>query len=262
MKCSPAPATHGANPKPSAEKMETVCFQHFANDEALASAVADEWSAEIRAAQAAGRRHIVALSGGRISLRVFAAMAERARDAALDLTPARFFWADERCVPPDHPDSNYLLARNLLFDPAGVPAGHIHRIRGEDDPALAAAAATAALREATGAGPGHMPSADLVLLGMGEDGHVASLFPGHDRTLTDETSVFLPVENSPKPPPRRVTLGIGPILAAREVWVVVAGDGKSAALRESLSPDGTTPLATVIRRRANTRIMSTVPRPA
>ncbi|MBN8457740.1 MAG: 6-phosphogluconolactonase [Verrucomicrobia bacterium] len=242
--------------------MGNVSFQHFSDDEELASAVADEWSAEIRAAQAAGRPHVVALSGGRISLRVFAAMADRAKNAALDLTPARFFWADERCVPPGHPDSNYLPARNFLFGPAGVPAGHIHRIRGEDDPALAAAAATAALREVTGTGPGCMPSADLVLLGMGEDGHVASLFPGHDSVLTDETSVFLPVENSPKPPARRVTLGIGPILAAREVWVVVAGDGKSAALRESLSPNGSTPLATVIRRRADTRIMSTVPHPS
>lgn len=242
--------------------MGAVSFQQFADDESLASAVADEWSAEIRAAQAAGRPHVVALSGGRISLRVFAAMADRARNASPDLSFSRFFWADERCVPPDHPDSNYLPARDLLFDPAEVPGGHIHRIRGEDDPALAAAAATAALREVTGTAPDGMPTIDLVLLGMGEDGHVASLFPGHDRVLTDETSVFLPVENSPKPPPRRVTLGIGPILAAREVWVVVAGDGKSAALRESLSPIGSTPLATVIRRRAGTRIMSTVSRPA
>lgn len=240
--------------------MGTVAFQHFPDDNALAAAVADGWCAQLAAAKQAGRLHVVALSGGRISLRVFAALADLAAHGGLDLASARFFWADERCVPPDHPDSNFLTAKTLLLDPAGVPPDHIHRIRGEDEPNKAAARASAALRDATGADPGNMPVADLILLGMGEDGHVASLFPGHDAILADESPVFLPVENSPKPPPRRITLGPGPIIAAREVWVIVAGSGKEAALRESLDPGGETPLASILRRRAHTRVLSTVPR--
>lgn len=240
--------------------MGTAIFQHFPDDIALAAAVADGWRAQLTAAKQAGRLHVVALSGGRISLRVFAMLADLAAHGDPDMAPARFFWADERCVPPDHPDSNFLSARTLLLDPAGVPPSHIHRIRGEDEPSEAAARASAALSEATGAAPDAMPVTDLVLLGMGEDGHVASLFPGHDAILADESTVFLPVEGSPKPPPRRITLGPGPIIAAREVWVIVAGDGKEAALRESLDPGGDTPLASIIRRRANTRVLSTVSR--
>jgi 6-phosphogluconolactonase len=239
--------------------MGAATFQHFPDDASLAAAVATGWSQQIAAANQAGRTHVVALSGGRISLRVFSAMASLATRGELDLSSVRFFWADERCVPPDHPDSNYLPARELLLDPAAVPAGHIHRIRGEDEPLEAAAQATAALLGATGTLPGAIPAPDLVLLGMGEDGHVASLFPGHDEILADESSLFLPVENSPKPPPRRITLALGPILAAREVWVVIAGDGKESALRESLDPGGVTPLAAIIQRRAHTRVLSTVP---
>jgi 6-phosphogluconolactonase len=87
---------------------------------------------------------------------------------------------------------------------------------------------------------------------------VASLFPGDEAALADESSVFRPVFDAPKPPPQRVTLGLGPILAAREVWVVVAGAGKEAALGDSLAPDGCTPLARVIRGRDHTRVFSTV----
>jgi 6-phosphogluconolactonase len=239
--------------------MGAATFQHFPDDAALAAAVADGWSQLIAAASQAGRPHVVALSGGRISLRVFTALASLATRGELDLSNVRFFWADERCVPPDHPDSNYLPARELLLEPAAVPAANIHRIRGEDDPLSAAAQASTALLAATGTPPGAIPAPDLVLLGMGEDGHVASLFPGHDAILANESAVFLPVENSPKPPPRRITLAIGPILTAREVWVVVAGDGKEAALHESLDPGGSTPLATIIRRRTHTRVLSTVP---
>lgn len=235
--------------------MGSFAFQPFADDEALAAAVAAAWS---EALAAAGTTQTVALSGGRVSLRIFAAMVGLAAQGRLDASPARFFWADERCVPPTDPDSNYHAAKIHLLDPLGIAPAHIHRIRGEDEPRQAAAAAAAALRRATGTAGNGMPVADLVLLGMGEDGHVASLFPGDEAALADETSVFRPVFDSPKPPPCRITLGLGPILAARAVWVVVAGAGKEAALRDSLAPGGRTPLAHVIRGRAQTRILSTV----
>ncbi|MCF7675442.1 MAG: 6-phosphogluconolactonase [Akkermansiaceae bacterium] len=238
--------------------MSRCQIECFPDDESLAAAVAAGWCAELAGASSRGTAHTVALSGGRVSLRVFDAMVAMAAGGRLDPAPARFFWADERCVPPVDPQSNYLEAETRLLKPLGIAAENIHRIRGEIPPEQAAAEAAAALRKGAGGGSGEMPVLDLVLLGMGEDGHVASLFPGDEISLSDRTSWFRPVLDSPKPPPCRVTLGMGPILAAREVWVVVAGAGKEEALRASLSPTGDTPLARVIRGRERTRILSTV----
>lgn len=240
--------------------MSRCQVEYFPDDESLAAAVAAGWCAQLAAAKNRGAAHTVALSGGRVSLRVFDAMAALAASDRLDPAPARFFWADERCVPPDHPESNYLAAETRLLKPLGIAAENIHRIRGEAAPEQAAAEATSALHQAADGGSGEMPVLDLVLLGMGEDGHVASLFPHDEVAMGDATSWFRPVLDSPKPPPWRVTLGMGVLLAAREVWVVVAGAGKEEALRASLVPTGRTPLARVIRGRGQgrTRILSTV----
>jgi 6-phosphogluconolactonase len=103
-----------------------------------------------------------------------------------------------------------------------------------------------------------VPLFDLILLGMGEDGHVASLFPGDIKTANDQKSIFLAIENSPKPPPQRVTLGHGPIAKAHEIWVLASGQGKEAALRESLSKNGGTPLARVIQHRQVTKVFTDI----
>jgi 6-phosphogluconolactonase len=92
---------------------------------------------------------------------------------------------------------------------------------------------------------------------MGEEGHVASLFPGEPASVTSLPALYRPVE-VPKPPPNRVTLGYGAIAAARQVWVLVSGTGKEGALRQSLAPAGQTPLARVLRARAGTRIYTDV----
>ena len=101
-----------------------------------------------------------------------------------------------------------------------------------------------------------MPVLDLVLLGMGEDGHVASLFPGEPETVMASKEVYRAVTNSPKPPPNRVTLGYPAIAAAQHVWVLVSGAGKERALRESLEPSGRTPLARVLRLRRQTTLFA------
>ena len=95
---------------------------------------------------------------------------------------------------------------------------------------------------------------DLIFLGMGEDGHVASLFPDAPPEILSCASPFLAIENSPKPPPRRITLSYAAIAAARQVWALVSGAGKQAALRESLRPGGQTPLARVLQSRSRTTI--------
>ena len=91
---------------------------------------------------------------------------------------------------------------------------------------------------------------------MGEDGHVASLFPGEPNVLISDKAIYRAVKNSPKPPLNRVTLGYAAIAAARQVWVLVSGAGKEAALRESLDVNGCTPLARVTKFRTQTRIFS------
>src|SRR5439155_22272490 len=147
------------------------------------------------AARAAFR---VALAGGSIARLFFPSLAR----LPLDWSSVDFFWADERAVPPHHPDSNFGEADRLWLTPAGVPAERIHRIHGED-PDLRQAAQTyaAELRRIAGDPPG----LDFALLGVGPDGHIASLFPGHP-ALKEEQAVAVPVEDAPKPPARRITL--------------------------------------------------------
>lgn len=228
----------------------------FPNDDLLSAAVAGQWLSAIASARKSGRKHLVALSGGRITRKFFAAASAQAWQCKLTFEGVEFFWADERCVPPGDTESNFRLADENLFRPAGIKVECVHRIRGELPPRDAAQAASEDLTRATGATSGVIPVLDLVLLGMGEDGHVASLFPRDAATEMNREAVYLAVENSPKPPPNRITLGHAPIAAAREVWVLASGRGKEVTLRESLSSHGTTPLARVIQARAVTKIFS------
>jgi 6-phosphogluconolactonase len=99
---------------------------------------------------------------------------------------------------------------------------------------------------------------DLVLLGMGEDGHVASLFPGAPAAISESRMPFLYITNSPKPPPERITVSYPILAAAREVWVLVSGKGKDPVLRDSLSATGRTPLGRVVQSRQRTRIFTDV----
>jgi 6-phosphogluconolactonase len=98
----------------------------------------------------------------------------------------------------------------------------------------------------------------LIFLGMGEDGHVASLFPNASVEIVNGAKPFLAVENSPKPPFRRISMSYAIIAAAKQVWILASGAGKEAALRESLEPDGHTPLARVVRSRSHTKIFADI----
>jgi 6-phosphogluconolactonase len=240
----------------------------FPDPASLAKAAAADWLAlltERAKGPSALEPCAVALSGGRIARDFFSETA-RQSTASQDVKHQRlfynvhFFWADERCVPPTDPESNYRIASELLFEPLQIPAGHIHRIRGEENEALALAHAVTDIIEVapseTGGGPPVLP---LVFLGMGEDGHVASLFPGEAPEIMVSADVFRAV-TAVKPPPRRITMGYGVLAAAREVWVLASGKGKEQALRESLAPQGKTPLARVLRSRSDweTRIYTDV----
>jgi 6-phosphogluconolactonase len=240
--------------------MQNFELLSFASADELARAAASAWLDEIESANRAGKTHCVALSGGRITQKFFAATNEQAKTRAVSFSNVHFFWADERCLPPTDPDSNFKLANELLFAPLNISAEQIHRLRGEDSPQAAVKNAEAEIRRIVPLGQNGQPVLDLVLLGMGEDGHVASLFPNAGPEVLNCAAPFLAVENSPKPPPIRISLSFPAIAAAQQVWVLVSGAGKADALRESLSPDGQTPLARVIQSRTRTKMFSDLPK--
>ncbi|MGA2248241.1 MAG: 6-phosphogluconolactonase [Verrucomicrobiota bacterium] len=226
--------------------MKNLELLSFANAGALARAAAAAWLDEIEAARHAGKTHCVALSGGRITQKFFDAAVARAKEQKAAFDCVHFFWADERCVPPTDPESNFKIAADLLFAPLQIKPDRIHRIRGEDIPQAAAKSAEEELCRVAEKNHEQQPVLDLVFLGMGEDGHVASLFPNAPAEIVDISVPFLVVKNSPKPPPTRISLSYKSIFAAKNIWVMISGAGKSAALRASLSATGKTPLAQVI----------------
>jgi 6-phosphogluconolactonase len=237
--------------------MQNVELIRFSNDSELAVSVGKRWASGLEALGETGRPYGVALSGGRIAARLFSVLAELAADRVDLFKPVHFFWGDERCVPPDDPESNFGLAQRLLLRPLAIPEGRVHRVRGEDQPKVAAARAAADLRGVMSGDAEDLPVLDLIFLGMGEDGHVASLFPGEGAEWVDDPAIYRPVV-AVKPPPNRITFGYRTIAAAREVWVLASGAGKERALQDSLKPGGQTPLARVLKLRARTRIFTDI----
>lgn len=231
----------------------------FSTAKDLAADVARRWRDRVRSAAVKGTSHPVAVSGGRIAVDLFQAVVaqEPANPASQDWKQVEFFWADERCVPPGHPDSNYRSASQHLLGPLGIPENNIHRIIGEIDPVESARQASEGLRVRVPTGTDGIPILDLVLLGMGEDGHVASLFPGAEPLVTDAKEPFISV-TGPKPPPLRVTMTFATLAAAREVWVLVSGSGKENALRNSMADGGLTPLGRLLQMRGAV-LFSSVP---
>jgi 6-phosphogluconolactonase len=160
-------------------------------------------------------------------------------------------------VPPTDPENNFALAQETLLSPLNIPETQIHRIRAETPPESATVAAEAEIKKIAPLTPEGQPVLDLIFLGMGEDGHVASLFPGEPEELINSKPIFRPVV-AVKPPPNRITISYSAIAAARQVWVLASGTGKEAALRESLLPEGKTPLARVIQLRPQTKIYTDI----
>ena len=217
------------------------------NADALAATVAATWLDEIATANRSGKPHFVALSGGRITLKFFAVVIEQSKTRNISLGNVHFFWADERCVPPDDKESSFAAADEHFFRPLAIARVNIHRIRGEQAPEDAARLANMEIKGTVPLNATGQPVFDIVFLGMGEDGHVASLFPGEAEAARLNPAIYRVITHSPKPPPNRVTLGYAAIAAAKNVWVLASGAGKEAALRESLSSEGQTPLGRVLK---------------
>jgi 6-phosphogluconolactonase len=239
---------------------QNVELLSFPGPDALAAAAASAWVDEVESANRAGKSYSVALSGGRITEKFFISTAEKALARKVSFGRIHFFWADERCVPPDDPESNYKLADDLLFEPLKISDAQIHRLRGELPPEEAVAKANSEIAGIVKNESGQVVL-DLIHLGMGEDGHVASLFQNawpeaQKDAKCNEPFIFVP--NSPKPPPRRISLSYKAIIAARRVWVLASGAGKEDALKKSLSGDGQLPLGQVIKNRKKTNFFTDI----
>ncbi len=177
-------------------------------------------------------RALVALSGGSTPEKLYELLAKSPYAEQIGWTHVHIFWGDERCVPPEDPESNYRQANDALLSHVPIPKENVHRIQGEADPRDAAMTYALALR-AFASPPLSWPRFDLVLLGMGEDGHTASLFPGSPVNITAPTAAVTAQYQGR--PANRVT--ITPVLLnqARLLVFMVSGESKSQTLADVLN---------------------------
>lgn len=207
----------------------TPTVETFTDTDALVSAAGDRLATAIASAIEARGVAWIVLTGGGTGI----ALLKRLGSHQVDWSRVHLFWGDDRFVPHDDPERNELQAREALLDHVDIPAGNVHPMApsdgefGEDIQAAAAAYANVLASLAEAGSP--TPIFDVHLLGMGGEGHINSLFP--DTGAVRETSrMVVGVTDSPKPPPRRITLTLPAVRRAREVWLVVSGDAKADAV--------------------------------
>ena len=199
-------------------------------DAAALAQTAAEYFARAAAENIAQRgRFTVALSGGSTPKAMFALLAAEPFCSRIDWTKIFFFWGDERCVPPDHPDSNFRLTSEALLSKVNIPEKNVFRMHGELEPADAAKKYAETLQDFFQA----EPVFDLVFLGMGADGHTASLFPGTS-ALHAETNKIAVENYVEKLNTTRLTLTAATINAARQIVFLVAGADKASTLHSVL----------------------------
>jgi 6-phosphogluconolactonase len=197
-----------------------------------AAAVAETTAARLLVATAdavatRGEAHVV-LTGGGIGVATLDRAAASPLADVIDWTSVHVWWGDERFLPVGDPHRNEAQAQRALLTRLRLPEENIHRVASPDLVSGAVKAAEAYARELAEFGD-PAPAFDVLLLGLGSDGHVASLFPGRPEVAIDATTVVA-VEDAPKPPPSRVTMTLPTINGAREVWIIAAGAEKAAAV--------------------------------
>ncbi|MGE5232980.1 MAG: 6-phosphogluconolactonase [Acidobacteriota bacterium] len=204
--------------------------------EDLVEVALTELRAAAFAAVAARGRLMIALSGGSTPFALYRRLAELPEEGEDELPweHIHWFWGDERCVAPEDPDSNYGNTRDALLDHAPIPAANLHRMRGEDDPQEAARAYEEELRTVFSVGPTEVPRFDLVLLGIGPDGHTASLFPG-SAALAENRRLCV-ANRVDRLAAWRLTLTYPVLDAARAIAFLAEGDAKAAIVARVLGP--------------------------
>ena len=209
----------------------SVTYRVSPTSEALAASAAEFFASTVAAAVGARGIARVAVSGGTTPKAMFALLADRSAPyfARVPWERLHLFWVDERCVPPTDAESNYRMTNEALLEHVPLPAAQIHRIEGELDPEVAAARVEAAIRAAFRLEGAETPAFDLVLLGLGEDGHTASLFP-HTAALFELGRIAV-ANHVPQKKTWRITLTWLVINRGREVAFLIEGAAKAQAVR-------------------------------
>jgi 6-phosphogluconolactonase len=222
-----------------------------ADAEAAAKRAATEIARRLHSARRERGSAHLALSGGSTPARTYELLASE----LADWSGVELWFADERCVGPQDEQSNYLLAKRTLIDAAdGLAPQGIHRMLGELGPEEGAIAYAGELREHAPAQPAgadgspRPPTLDVIVLGIGPDGHVASLFPGAPTLDADERQLCLGVRDSPKPPPERITLTLPVLHAAQRCVLLATGAGKADAVNAMLGDASRHVPASLLRR--------------
>jgi len=214
--------------------MSTV-VEVFPDGDALVGAAGKRLVDTIQNAVAARGRALIVLTGGGNGIGLLQYLAKHSQQ--VDWSKVDLFWGDERYVPEDDNERNDKQAREALLDHIDIPSSHVHAMPasdGEFGSDLAAAALAYEQVLAANAAPGQqVPGFDIHLLGMGPEGHINSLFPDTAAVL-ETTRMVVAVENSPKPPPQRITLTLPAIQRSREVWLMVSGAAKADAVAAAI----------------------------
>lgn len=211
-----------------------VVVETYPDTDALVAATGDRLAAAIEAAIAERGRALVVLTGGGTGI----GLLKRLRTHSIDWSRVHLFWGDDRFVPRDDDERNEKQAREALIDHVAIPSDQVHAMAPSDgaygdDLSAAAAGYARTLAELSGNGSA-TPQFDVHLLGMGGEGHINSLFP-HTPAVLETSRAVVGVEDSPKPPPRRITLTLPAVRNSRQVWLVVSGDAKAAAVAAALA---------------------------
>jgi len=215
----------------------------------LAHKAAEQFVALAGRAIAGAARFAVALSGGSTPRALYELLGSTEYRERIDWRGVHLFWGDERCVPPDHSESNFGMVRESWISQIQIPAENIHRMEGEKEPRAAAAAYEQELQQFFAPAPGQMPRFDLILLGVGADGHTASLFPGS--AALDEQERFVVADYVEKLKAHRLTLTLPVINAAAQVTFLVSGASKADVVRRILRGSETAELPAAKVRSAN-----------
>lgn len=214
----------------------------FPNKTTMDGVLVEEWAAVSQEALARQGRFVAALSGGETPVSFYERLAAAGRDLPWEKT--HIFQVDERLVPEDHPASNLRLIEAKLLRHVPIPKGNVHAVPAGHDPRAAAARYEKEMRLFFGLAEGDLPRFDLILLGLGEDGHTASLFPGSEGLK--ETRRLAVEARRPAPDHDRVSLSLGVLNAGRTVVFLVTGEQKASALKDVLEgPDQQLPAALV-----------------
>jgi len=207
----------------------------------------------------------LALSGGTTPGHTYELLANDHRSSGIgrpSWDSVEIWFADERCVPPEDGQSNYRLAAETLLSPAAIPPERVHRMEGELGPGEGARRYAEQLRGLVSSGDEDLPVLDLIVLGIGPDGHVASLFPDAPTLDAGEGAICLAVSDSPKPPPERITLSLAVLRAARRCLLLASGVGKAEAISAALHEPSRHVPASLLRRERLTVIADDAASPA